>query len=256
VAARRRLDQLGLTPGATDRAVETIAAALTEEGPLSRAALKERLAAHGLPTAGQATPHLLSAAVRRGVAVLGPVHDGEPAYALTRDWLGPSPPASDRGTALAELARRWLAGHGPATDADLAGWAGLALRDARAGLQAIGRELVQLEDGLVDLAARAAIPASGAPPRLLPAFDPYLLGWRDRGFAVPDEHAARVHPGGGILRAAATAGGRVVGTWSARRARGRLQVTLEPFAPLRERTARALATDARDVARFEGLQPG
>jgi hypothetical protein len=255
-AARRRLHQLGLTPGATDRAVATIAAALAEEGPLPRAALRDRLAARGLPTEGQATPHLLAAVVRRGVAVLGPVRDGEPAYALTRDWLGPPPPAPDRAAALAELARRWLAGHGPATDADLAAWAGLPLRDARAGLRAIGGELVELGGGLLDLAVRAASPAAGAPPRLLPAFDPYLLGWRDRAFAVPPEHAARVHPGGGILRAVATTGGRILGTWSARRRDGRVHVTLEPFAPLPERTARALAADARDIARFEGLEPG
>ena len=82
-----------------------------------------------------------------------------------------------------------------------------------------------------------------------------MLGWRDRGFAVEREHAARVHPGGGIVRAVATAGGRVVGTWSAHRQRGRLAVAVEPFAALPERTARALAADARDVARFEALEP-
>ena len=40
----------------------------------------------------------------------------------------------DRDAALAELARRYLVGHGPADDRDLARWAGLPLRDARAGL--------------------------------------------------------------------------------------------------------------------------
>jgi hypothetical protein len=285
-AARRRLDQLGLTPAATDRAVAVVGAALAADGPLSRAELRERLAARGLPTAGQATPHLLAAAVRRGVALLGPVRDGEPAFALTRDWLGAPPPPRDRDTMLAELARRWLAGHGPATAADLAAWAGLPLRDARAGLRAIGGKLADLGGGLVDLAARGASgplgrelagpggpvdlaapgagdgsarpssPAGRAPARLLPAFDPFMLGWRDRGFAVDHAHARRVHPGGGIVRATATVGGRVVGTWSARRQRGRLTVAVEPFAPLSERTARALAADAGDVARFEGLAPG
>ena len=66
---------------------------------------------------------------------------------------------------------------------------------------------------------------------LLPAFDPYLLGWRDRSFAVAPEHARTVHPGGGIIRATMVADGRVVGTW--RRDRGR--VLLEPFAPLPRR---------------------
>src|SRR3954452_1930812 len=87
-----------------------------------------------------------------------------------------------RRAALAELARRWLVAHGPATDRDLAAWAGLPLRDARAGLGAIAGELRDAGDVVVDLAdaTRAAEPIA---PRLLGAFDPYLLGWRERSFA-------------------------------------------------------------------------
>jgi hypothetical protein len=48
------------------------------------------------------------------------------------------------------------------------------------------------------------------PPRLLPAFDPYLLGWKDRSFAVPPELSKQVHPGGGMIRAVATVDGVVV----------------------------------------------
>ena len=42
----------------------------------------------------------------------------EHAYVLVRDWLG-ARPALDRDVALAELARRFLAGHGPADERDL-----------------------------------------------------------------------------------------------------------------------------------------
>jgi len=253
-AARRRLGQLGIAPDTAERAVAVVDAALADAGPLPRSALAERMAADGIPTEGQATPHLLWLAVRRRVAVLGPVVDGEPAFALARDWLETPPKQLDRAAAVAELARRRLAGHGPGTDADLAAWSGLSLRDARAGLRAIAAEVADHGDGLVDLANRAA--ASGTvPPRLLPAFDPYVLGWRDRSFAVPAAHAKRVHPGGGMLRAVALARGQAVATWTARRRAGRLDVAFEPFAPLPQRPKRALAADARDVARFEGLAP-
>lgn len=80
--------------------------------------------------------HLLMLACLRGHAVRGPTVEREHAYVLVRDWLGtPAPVARER--ALAELARRYLAGHGPAGERDLAKWAGLPLRDARAGLDAI-----------------------------------------------------------------------------------------------------------------------
>jgi uncharacterized protein YcaQ len=254
----RRLRQEGVSAGDAERAVAIVERALAADGPLTRAELSDRIGAAGIRTAGQATPHLLGLAARRGVAVLGPVRDGERAFALARDWLGTAPevplPAERRDAALAELARRYLRGHGPATAADLAAWAGLPLRDARAGLRAIGAELAEAgPDGLVDLAGRPEPPPEALAARLLPAFDPYLLGWKDRGFAVPAAHAKRVHPGGGMLRAVATSDGVAVGTWAARRRGDALAVEVEPFGRLGGELAAALDREAADVARFESL---
>ena len=239
---RRRLAQLGGDAGA---AGPVIARALADEGPLSRAELGERLAAAGIRVQGQILPHLLALAAARGAVVLGPVRGGKLCFAPAHDWVGKPRRAPDRDAALAELARRYLRGHGPATDRDLAAWSGLALRDARAGFAAIAPELEQVGE-LVDLARRPELPLR-VPPRLLGAFDPYLLGWRDRGFAVPAEHARRVHPGGGILCATALANGHAVGTWS-RRGGG---VAVEPFEPLSASVTAALDREARDIARFE-----
>jgi len=261
----RRLAQEGVPPGDAARALAIVERALAGDGPLTRAELGARIAEAGVRSEGQALPHLLALAARRGIAVHGPVTAGEQCFALARDWLGSVPPVplagAARDTALAELARRYLAAHGPATAADLATWAGLPLRDARAGLAAIASQVVVAGGGggeLVDLAARrdgGDPPAAALEPRLLPAFDPYLLGWKDRRFAVPAAHAKRVHPGGGMFRAVATADGRAVGTWSARRRDGRLAVAVEPFGRIPAAARAALDAEAADVARFEGLEP-
>jgi hypothetical protein len=248
--SRRRLAQEGVSAGEAERAVRIVARALADDGPLTRPQLAERIAAEGIRTEGQATPHLLMLAALRGVAVLGPLReDGGHAFALARDWLGTAPPTelagAERDGALAELARRYLAAHGPAAPADLAAWSGLALRDARAGLRAIASELAERGDDLVDLAAREATPEA-IPARLLAAFDPYLLGWKDRAFAVPTRYAKRVHPGGGMLRATATVDGLAVGTWTS--AGGKPE--LEPFGRLPAGAGAALAAEADDVARF------
>ena len=260
-AGARRLAQLGVSPDDAERAVTIVERALAADGPLDRAQLAERIATAGIPAEGQATPHLLALAARRGLAVLGPVRAGERCFALTGDWLGAAPvvplEGEARDAALAELARRFIGAHGPATAADLAAWAGLPLRDARAGLAAIAGELEPAGGDLVDLAARAGtdIRAEAAlAPRLLPAFDPWLLDWKDRSFAVPAAAAKRVHPGGGMLRAVATAGGRAVGTWTARQRAGRLAVEVEPFGRLPATARAALDAEADDVARFEGLE--
>lgn len=246
-SASRRLRQEGVSAADAERGVEVIEAALAEEGPLPRPRLRERLDAAGVPTAGQALVHLLFLATLRGVAVRGPVAGGEHAYALVRDWLGPQRPV-DREAALAELARRYLAGHGPADDRDLARWAGLPLRDARAGLGAIAPELEQRADGLLDLAKRP--PAEPLPPpRLLGAFEPLLLGWCARDAVVgPHKRLVTIN---GVFKPFALVRGRAVATW--RFAGG--SVTIEPLEELSGRTTAALERDAREVERFLAPSP-
>ncbi|MEA2280533.1 MAG: hypothetical protein QOK21_1140 [Solirubrobacteraceae bacterium] len=257
-ANARRLGRLGVGPDAAERALALIERTVADDGPQRREALVARLAGAGIPTAGQAPAHLLGLAALRGVVVLDGGGGGPARYARWRDRLAEPPQALDgdaRERALAELARRYLEGHGPATGDDLARWSGLGLRDARAGLRAIGAELTDHGQGLVELAARAAREAQPPAPRLLGAFDPYVLGWRDRSFLVAEAHARRVHPGAGILRAVAAVDGRAVATWTARRAGGRLDVELDPFGPIAAPARAALDCEARDVARFEGLEP-
>ena len=221
---RRRLEQEGVSAAAAERGVAVIERALADEGPLTRYELRDRLDAAGVPTAGQALVHILMLASLRGLIVRGPMKGAAQAFVLVRDWLGEPTPV-DRDAALAELARRHLAGHGPASDRDLAAWAGMTLRDARAGLAAIAGELTVRDDGLADLAGREPA-AELPPPRLLGPFDPVLHGWASREWVVGDH--AQVVTTNGIFRPIALVGGRAVATWGL--ADG--TVRIEPFGRL------------------------
>ncbi|HEU5142673.1 MAG TPA: winged helix DNA-binding domain-containing protein [Solirubrobacterales bacterium] len=238
----RRLRQEGVPAEVGERAVATIERALAEEGPLTRIDLKERLEAAGVPTGGQALIHLLFLAAVRGVAVRGPMAGKQHAYVPVRDWIGEAK-VVDRDIALAELARRYLVGHAPASDRDLARWAGLPLRDARAGLTAIASELEELEGGLVRLAKQQR-PGVAPRPRLLGAFDPVLLGWTSREEII-GSHTSLVTRNG-IFHPFALVEGRAVARW--RFPKG--EVALEPFEPIAARAAKALELEAADVARF------
>ncbi|HEX9968291.1 MAG TPA: winged helix DNA-binding domain-containing protein, partial [Solirubrobacterales bacterium] len=239
----RRLRQEGISPAEGARAVTTIERALADEGPLTRLDLRERLQKAGVPTDGQAVLHLLFLAAVRGVVVRGPMVGKQHAYVLVRDWLD-EPRPLDREVALAELARRYLVGHAPASDRDLARWAGLPLRDARFGLGAIADELEELDGGLVRLRKHRPRKAEIPPPRLLGAFDPVLLGWTSRE-AIIGEHTSLVTRNG-IFHPFALVGGRAVARW--RWIKG--EVVLEPFEELRSDAGGALEREAADVRRF------
>jgi hypothetical protein len=244
-ANARRLGQEGVPPGDADKAVAVIEQALAADGPLTRLQLRDRIAAAGIRTEGQALVHELIAASLRSVAVRGPMAGAQHAYVLVRDWLG-APPAFDRDVALAELARRFLAGHGPAGERDLARWSGLPLGDARRGLAAIAAELEQRADGLADLAG-ARRGTGVPPPRLLGAFDPLLHGWASREPVVgPHRGIVTVN---GLFRAFALVGGRAVATWGLAGGVVTLDWLEEVAAPDRA----ALDADAGDVRRFLGL---
>ena len=243
-ANARRLSQEGVDPHAAERGVAVIEAALTDAGALTRDQLREHLDAAGVPTAGQALVHLLFLASLRGLVVRGPLVGRHQAFVLVRDWLGETA-AIDRDRALAELARRYLAGHGPASERDLAIWAGITLRDARAGLGAIAADLRDAGGGLVDLAGRGAA-APIPPPRLLGPFDAVLHGWRDRAWVAGD-HAGIV-TSNGIFRPIMLVGGRAAGTWSMPRG----DVVLQPFGRLARADRAALDADGADAARYLG----
>jgi uncharacterized protein YcaQ len=256
----RRLGQEGVSLHAAERGVAVIERSLAEHGPLTRDQLRDLLDAAGVRTHGQALVHVLVLATLRGLIVRGPMVEGSHAFVLVRDWLGEPKPV-DRDTALAELARRYLVGHGPASDRDLARWAGLPLRDARAGLKAIASELEELPAAarrepavpLTDLARRPPA-AELPPPRLLGPFDPLLLGWTSREEVLgPHQQLVTVN---GIFRPFAIVRGRAVASWSMLRS----EVVLEPFGRLGAADAAALAEEARDVVRFltplDAFMPG
>ncbi|MFL5911746.1 MAG: winged helix DNA-binding domain-containing protein [Gaiellaceae bacterium] len=243
-ANARRLGQEGVSPAAAERGVDAIERSLAEDGPLDRNALRERLDSAGVPTKGQALVHVLMLASLRGLIVRGPMAGARHTYVLVRDWLGEPAPV-DRERALAELARRYLAGHAAADARDLAKWAGLPLRDVRAGLGAIAPEIEEGEDGLLRLARRPPV-AELPPPRLLGPFDPLLHGWASREPVTGTHDGAVV--AGGLFRPFGLVRGRAVATW--RLARG--EVALEPLARIAPIDAKALEADAEDVLRFLG----
>ncbi len=201
-----------------------------------------------MPTAGQSLIHLVAAASLRGLVVRGPVVDGEHAYVSVPEWLGPAPTPVERSDALARLARRYLVGHAPASDRDLAKWAGITLGDARSGLRSLADQLVEGPAG-VALASTAPTTGPFPPPRLLGAFDPLLHGWVSREPFVGDRPG--VVTSNGIFRPVALAGGRVVATWAMPGG----VVTIEPLAPLTRPVRRGLTEDAADVLRYLGLEP-
>ncbi|MGB8644392.1 MAG: winged helix DNA-binding domain-containing protein, partial [Anaerolineae bacterium] len=200
--ARRRL-QLGLDEEKCVQALQEMQTILAHGEPLTRWELVDRLNEQGvtIERQGQAAIHLISLAAFKSLLCLGPERaNGDKTYALTRRWVGHKP--SPQPTALDTLARRYLAGYGPATLQDFAGWSGLPVAAARTAWESLraGSEWAEVQvDGQALRAPTAALNALELfepHVRLLPAFDTYLLGYADRRHVVPPRYQREVYHGG------------------------------------------------------------
>jgi winged helix DNA-binding protein len=254
--SRRRLEQLGMPPRIQEQALREVVRLLKREGPLTRTEVGHRLRDIGIKLDNMTRGHIMGLAVTSGNACLGPDRNGSSCLVLREDWLGKQP-RFDRDAALAELARRYLGAFGPATDRDFAYWAGLGLGEVRQGLEAIAGEIEAVrvgEDTMV--APRGKLPR--LPPsgqlRMLGNFDTYLLGWKDRRFSVPDEHAAAVKEGGGgWIRPVIVRDGVVIGGWRSSRKGGRIEVSLNLPSSMTVSERKAIKAEIEDIERFEAL---
>src|SRR3954471_16217579 len=216
-AAKRRAT-LGLDAADAERARELAVAALSGGRRLSRAGMLRMLEEGGIATTGQRGYHLLWYAAQTGTVCLGPTEGAEQLFVLADEWIR-HPRHLDGEAALRELALRFFRGHGPATVADLARWAGLGLTGVRRGLAAVRDRLTALDgtEHLLDPATLDLLDAVRAEARglfLLPGFDEFVLGYGDRTAVLDPAFADRIVPGGnGMFRPTVVHGGRIVGTW-------------------------------------------
>jgi hypothetical protein len=242
VRGRRRRLELGLDDDTCEWGVRLLRHLLAD-GPRSRRELVDGLAARGLTfdPRSQAPIHLIAYAAFRGVLCYGPERNGAETYVLLDDWIDRQPPVS-HAAALDALARRYFAGHGPASADVFAAWSGLPLNLAR---EAAGK-IAKSEPG----------PARRAPAsvRLLPAFDEYLLGYRSRAFAISPELERRLQRGGGWIHPAAIVDGQVVGTWRTERRGKQLQALVEPDGRWSAPIIAAVEAQVSDIGRFLGVE--
>lgn len=242
-----RWRRLGLTAPLLDRCVRLLPELLAD-GPRTRAQIRAGLAERGLTLESpdrQIHTHALVHASSIGLVCRGPDRGRDATFVLLDDWLPGSPAGPDGDDALAELARRYFAAYSPATAADFTTWSGLAGKRA---VELLGDELAPVDvDGLSGFRLGEMAPARGV--RLLPAFDNYLIGYRDRSAIVGPQRHPEVYQGGWILPTVLR-DGRVVGTWSLDRTRGRVACT--PFEPWPHSVQRAVATEVADLGRFLG----
>ncbi len=254
--SRRRL-QLGVDQKVSAAGLKAIREILKGSDPLTRHELREKLIEREVQVdpQGQALIHLIAQAALEGIICLGADRaNGDSTYALLDDWIkaGKVLPKTE---ALAELVERYLTGYAPADLRDFASWSGLSLTEAKAGWTALEKagKLVEVEVEQRSLwsLAKAKPKSDDTKPvaRLLPAFDTYLLGYRQREDLVSAKHQPDVYHGGQTVPVVRV-DGLAAGVWRYERTGKRLKITVKAFEAFGKDIERLIAEEADDIGRF------
>jgi hypothetical protein len=90
--------------------------------------------------------------------------------------------------------------------------------------------------------------------RLLPAFDPYIIGAPRSGGLFPAAHRGRIYRPQGWISPALLVDGHVEGVWRHERKNGRLTVRIDPFSRLPPPVRAEAAEEAERLAAYLGAR--
>jgi hypothetical protein len=158
-----------------------------------------------------------------------------------------------REKALAELTRRYFRSHGPATIQDFVWWSGLTTADARKGIEAVNSEFEQ--DTVADQTYWFSVPASpksSSPSAyLLPNYDEYTVGYRDRSAIFDGSHIEKLSAfRESILTQVIIINGEVSGTWKRTLKRNTVTIELAAFTALTREQNQAVVAAAQRYGNF------
>lgn len=252
---QKKQTELDLDAATMNKCKNVLYEAMKDCTPVSRPRLMELLEEAGISTKNGRGYYILGYLGRSGMICFGPLEGKQQTFVLLDEWVRNSRELTYE-EALTELALRYFTGHGPAMIQDFAWWSGLTLTEARRGLDMIKPELRSVHvHGTEYWVSASGPPVSGDTHSvvLLPGFDEYYLGYKDRSAIIETEHDPKIAPHrNGVFQPLMVTGGEIVGVWKREIKRSGIEITLNPFASIGDLEGKFMEA-AKDYSDFMGL---
>jgi len=167
--------------------------------------------------------------------------------------------------AISKLLLKYLHCYGPASAQDFACWSGLLTSETNDAIESNQRELkeVQLQESgkrlwmlkkdfkvlqKIDLEEKV-------PVRLLPKYDSYLMGHKDRTRIIKEELLRKVYrPVVGEVAATLIVNGRIAGTWTSKKTKKKLAIAISAFERFGKETVVEIEQVVKDLGAFVGVE--
>ncbi|MEO6719040.1 MAG: winged helix DNA-binding domain-containing protein [Ferruginibacter sp.] len=256
ILMRSRDKELELSEKIYKKSNSIIKKALADGKHLTREALMLELEKAKIATDNYRSGHLMLRAEMDGIVCSGAIKANKQTYTLLEDWV-PKPKTVTKDEALKKLATKYFSSHCPATLNDFIWWSGLPVRDGRNALEMIKKDLVSENVG----AETYWMPGSFADGHkskstayLLPAFDEYLISYKDRGAALQLQHQSKAFSINGIFRPIIVMNGQVTGLWKRSFKKDSVIIETNLFKPPSAAAKKQIDKAAKQYARFLGMK--
>ncbi len=251
---RTRDKQLGLTARIFSQCNTAIGKSLEGNRHLTRDELFEEIINSGVKIVKEQASHIYVHAETDGLICSGRQKGGKTTFALLSERVTENKTNYNREEAVSELAFRYFTSRGPATAEDFAWWSGLAVRDVKTAVENNRNRLLSLK---TDDSTYWFSEATGKVKPLkrillLPAFDEYLICYRDRSAMLPGNVNKKAVSDNGIFYPIIVESGQVKGTWSRSLKKDSFLVTLKFFGNGPADPRKLLKKPVNDFSLFTG----
>jgi hypothetical protein len=251
-AMKSRHKELELTEPLVAKCFRIIEKALIKEHNMTREALVMEFDKAGFTGNNNRYAHILLKAEIEGLICSGPLKNNKPSYTLLSERV-PVRKVLSKEESLAELAIRFFRSHGPATLKDFVWWSGLPVTDARKGLDAVKSGLFSEKTGLEEY--WFANPSSNRSAKktsihLLPAYDEFLIGYRDRSASLPVLHNKATVSDNGIFYPIIVRNGKVIGLWKRVVKKDKIVIEINLFRSLNKSDLSRIRQKAKEFGYF------
>jgi len=228
---KARHKETGLTPAVLKKTNSIIEKALTKNGHMTRDELLQEFKKAKIAVDNNRSSHIFFWAEMEGLICSGCLKEKEPTYALLQEWV-PKRKELAKEEAIALLAQKYFISHGPALLSDFVWWSGLNITAARQGLEAVKD---QLQEEKINGQSYWLSPSLSVPPKkqnsvyLLPAYDEYIISYKDRSAMYPGDLKTFAISNNGYFRPVIVVNGQVTGIWKRSVQKGKLLVEAQFF---------------------------
>lgn len=243
---------LGITKKISEKSNLIINDALTQNKYLTRKELSEFLNKANIKFKDpRAYRHIIFNAELDGIVCSGPIKGKEQTYNLL-SRLVKKQKQYKKDEALYELAKRYFTSHGPATLYDFSWWSGLRINDAQKAIDLVKKEIIsdKIKSKTYWLSSDTVNKAKQDSLHLLPAYDEFIISYKDRTPSLQSKHQREVSTINGIFKPIIVFNGKIIGTWKKNIKKNKINIEIKLFHPVKKDTELSIEKEVERYGLF------